>query len=300
MADERGISCRSPSRVGPCPIRLHSPAVRTMPYLPCLNASTIRPASIPDKIAAAAAAGFRAIELWNTEVDAFLAEGHTLEDVRALLAQHGLAVPSMIAVMGFVGNTKPGRAERVAEARRRMRQAHDLGSPYIVASPPMGRADLAVCGRDYAELLAMGREIGIRPAMEFLGFVEHVNSIATAREIMENSGDPSATIVVDWFHMVRGDGRATILEDLRGLRGDQIAIVHLDDVPYRKPFGDMTDGDRVYPGEGDIPIEELFAVLAKTGYDGPVSLELFREALWAQDPYAVARTGFEKSARWFA
>jgi len=268
-------------------------------YTPCLNASTIRPASIPTKIEAAARAGFRAIELWTTEVDAYLSEGHALEEVRELLEEHRLAVPSIVAVMGFVGNNEPGRDARLAEARRRMEQARDLGAPFIIASPPPGRADLTACGRDYAELLELGREIGIRPAMEFLGFVEHVNSIATAREIMERSGDPTATIVIDWFHMVRGDGRETIFEDLRGLRGEQIAIVHLDDVPYTKPFGAMRDGDRVYPGDGDIPIQALFDVLAETGYAGPVSLELFSETLWAQDPLAVAMTGFAKSRAWF-
>ena len=146
----------------------------------------------------------------------------------------------------------------------------------------------------------MGQEIGIRPAMEFLGFVEQVNNIRTAREIMERSGDPTATIVIDWFHMVRGDGRDTIREDLRALRAEQIAIVHLDDVPYQKPFSEMTDGDRVYPGDGDIPIDDLFAVLKEVGYTGPVSLELFNAELWAQDPYQVAKTGFEKSRRWFS
>jgi 2-keto-myo-inositol isomerase len=270
-----------------------------MSYLPCLNTSTIRPASVMDKIDAAADAGFKAIELWNPDVFAFIDEGGTLREVKDRLAARGLVVPSMIAIMGFVGNEAPGRDERLADARRRMEQARDLASPFIVASPPMERADLAVCGRDYAELLSMGREVGIRPAMEFLGFVEHVNNIRTAREIMDRAGDPSATIVIDWFHMVRGDGRDTMLEDLAALRGDQIAIVHLDDVPYNKPFGEMTDGDRVYPGDGDIPIDELFGVLKQTGYSGPVSLELFNEELWGQDPYQVAKTGFEKSRRWF-
>ena len=265
----------------------------------CLNTSTIRPAPLMDKIDAAAAAGFQAVELWNEDVTVYVEGGGSLQDVKDRLTQRGLTVPSMIAIMGFVGNETPSRDERLREARRRMQQAKDLGSPFIVASPPMGRADLAQCGRDYAELLQIGREVGIRPAMEFLGFVEHVNSIATAREIMERSGDPSATIVIDWFHMVRGDGRETIMEDLRALQGEQIAIVHLDDVPYRKPFSEMTDGDRVYPGDGDIPIDDLFAVLAETGYDGPVSLELFNPELWAQDPYQVAKTGYEKSRRWF-
>jgi len=201
--------------------------------------------------------------------------------------------------MGFVGNPAPGREERLVEARRRIQQAKDLGSPFIVASPPGGQADLAQSGRDYAELMRAGREIGIRPAMEFLGFVEHVNNIRTAREIMERSGDSDATIVIDWFHMVRGDGRDTILEDLRALKAEQIAIVHLDDVPYRKPFGEMKDSDRVYPGDGDIPLAELFAALKDTGYAGPVSLELFNEDLWNEDPYEVTRTGFQKSRRWF-
>ncbi len=270
-----------------------------MRHLPCLNTSTIRPASVPDKIRAAAAAGFRAVELWNTDVDAYLAGGASMDELKALLGELDLVVPSMIAVMWFVGNEAPGRDERVVEARRRMRQARDLGSPFIVASPPPGVADLQRCGDDYAELLEIGREIGIRPAMEFLGFVQHVNCIQVAREIMERSGDPTATIVIDWFHMVRGDGRDSVIQDLSALAPTQIAIVHLDDVPYQKPFGEMTDGDRVYPGDGDIPIEELNGVLRSIGYTGPISLELFSEALWAGDPYEVARVGFEKSALWF-
>jgi 2-keto-myo-inositol isomerase len=270
-----------------------------MQHLPCLNTSTIRPTSLPDKLAAAAAAGFRAVELWNDDVTAYCAAGGTIEELRGLLERHRLTVPSVIAVMGFVGNDEPGRDERLAEARRRMVQARDLGAPFIVASPPMGRANLDVCARDYAELLALGREVGVRPAMEFLGFVEQINNIRAAREIMERSGDPTATIVLDWFHMVRGDGRDTMLEDLGALRAEQIAIVHLDDVPYSKPFAEMGDGDRVYPGEGDIPLAELHQALAATGYSGPLSLELFSEALWAEDPCEVARTGYEKSARWF-
>lgn len=270
-----------------------------MSYLPCLNTSTIRPATLVQKIEAAAAAGFRAIEPWNDDVDAHLAAGGSLAQIQSLLSEHGLLVPSMIAIMGFVGNEEPGRAERLAEARRRMQQAKDLGSPFIVASPPLGRADLARCGADYAELLELGRQVGVRPAMEFLGFVEQVNSIGQAREIMGRSGDPTATIVIDWFHMVRGDGRETMFQDLRELRAEQIAIVHLDDVPYDRPFSEMTDGDRVYPGDGNIPVDELFGVLREVGYAGPVSLELFNEALWRQDPFEVTRTGFQKSARWF-
>jgi 2-keto-myo-inositol isomerase len=270
-----------------------------MRYLPCLNTSTIRPASVPDKIDAATRAGFRGIELWNEDVSAYVAGGGSLQEVSRRLSDCGLQVPSTIAIMGFIGNEEPGRDERLAEARRRMEQARELGSPFIVASPPMGRADLGRCADDYAQLLMLGREIGVRPAMEFLGFVEQVNNLRSAREIVRRAGDTQGTVVLDWFHMVRGDGRETMLEDLRTMPAAEIAILHLDDVPYRKPFGEMGDGDRVYPGDGDIPIDDLFTALEETGYRGPVSLELFNEALWQQDPYEVARTGYEKSRPWF-
>lgn len=269
-----------------------------MPFIPCLNTSTIRPANLSEKIRLAGEAGFRAIEPWYDDVDAYVQTGGTLETLRAELNRAGLAVVSMIAVMGWIGCSDADRDRQREEAIRRMKLAAALGSPFIVASPPGGRVDLDRAGRDYRELLEIGREVGVRPAMEFLGFVEHVKDIATAWEIVQRAGDPTGTIVLDFFHMVRG--QSTTLDALRRLPAEKIAIVHLDDVPYRKPFTEMTDGDRVYPGDGDIPLDEMIAALRETGYQGPLSLELFNPEYWAQDPAHVVRTGWEKSRRFFA
>jgi 2-keto-myo-inositol isomerase len=267
-----------------------------MPYVPCLNTSTIRPAPLVDKIHAAARAGFRAIEPWNDDVDAYLKGGGTMEALKALLRDQGLSVPSMIAIMGWIGCPDAERDARRAEAIRRIEQAAALGAPHIVASPPGGMVDVDRAARDYKEVLQLGKERGIRPSMEFLGFVEQINNINAAWEIVRRAGDPDGTIVIDWFHMVRG--QASTLDDLRRIPADKISIVHLDDVPYQKPFSEMNDGDRVYPGDGDIPLDEMFGVLKEIGYRGAVSLELFNAQYWAQDPYEVVRTGFEKSKRW--
>jgi sugar phosphate isomerase/epimerase len=213
------------------------------------------------------------------------------------LKQAGLAVPSVIAVLGWIGCADSERDARRAEAVRRMEQAKALGSPFIVATPPRGQVDLERAGGDYRELLEIGRRIGVRPMMEFLGFVEHVNNINTAWEIVERAGDPTGTIVIDFFHMVRG--QRTTLEDLRALPVDRIGIVHLDDVPYSKPFSEMSDADRVYPGDGDIPLDEMLETLRAMQYRGPVSLELFNREYWEQDPAQVVQTGFEKSRRFF-
>lgn len=268
-----------------------------MPFLPCLNTSTIRPAALVDKINAASRAGFQAIEPWNDDVDSYLRNGGTMESLRALLRERGLSVPSVIAIMGWIGCADEERDRQRAEAIRRIEQAAALGAPHIVASPPRGTVDLDRAARDYREVLQLGKERGIRPSMEFLGFVDQINNINAAWEIVQRAGDPDGTIVIDWFHMVRG--QASTVDDLRRIPAGKISIVHLDDVPYQKPFAEMSDSDRVYPGEGDIPLGEMFQALRDIGYSGPVSLELFNAQYWAQDPYEVARTGFEKSKRWF-
>lgn len=269
-----------------------------MPFIPCLNTSTIRPVPLSEKIRLAAAAGFEAIEPWNDDVDAYLKAGGTLESLREELKAAGISVVSMIAVMGWIGCDDAVRDAQRREAIRRMEQAAALGSPFIVASPPSGRVDLDRAARDYRELLEIGRRVGVRPAMEFLGFVEHVKDIATAWEIVQRAGDPDGTVVLDFFHMVRG--QSSTIDELRRLPAQKIAIVHLDDVPYRKPFSELTDGDRVYPGDGDIPLDAMIAALRQTGYHGPLSLELFNQEYWSQDPEQVVRTGFEKSRRYWS
>src|SRR5207249_2259273 len=103
-----------------------------MPTLtPCLNASTIRPAPLLTKIDAAAAAGFRAIELWNDDVTAFVDGGGSLAQVQERLASRRLVVPSVIAVMGWIGCAPSEREAQRQEAVRRMEQAKALGSPFI-------------------------------------------------------------------------------------------------------------------------------------------------------------------------
>ena len=48
------------------------------------------------------------------------------------------------------------------------------------------------------------------------------------------------------------------------------------------------------PGDGISDLKQDCDLLRQIGYDGFVSLELFREDLWQQDPLEVATVGLEK------
>jgi 2-keto-myo-inositol isomerase len=45
------------------------------------------------------------------------------------------------------------------------------------------------------------------------------------------------------------------------------------------------------PGQGHLDLRRMLSLLKKIGYNRWLSLELFREDLWAQDPRRVAKEG---------
>ncbi|MFO0909296.1 MAG: sugar phosphate isomerase/epimerase family protein [Isosphaeraceae bacterium] len=257
----------------------------------CLNTSTIRPVPLLDKIAIASRAGYQAIEPWNDEIDVYLNQGGTLDDLRKAIDDAGLRVVSVIALHSWM--TSQGEAHRQAleECRRRIDQAVALGSPYIVASPPQEVVDLAQAAERFGELVRLGRSAGIEPSMEFLGFVDGVNNVASAWTIARDCGEPNATVVADVFHMMRGGGS---IDDLLTLRGDQIACFHINDLPRDPDPRVQTDYDRVMVGEGIADLPRVISNLRSIGYRGPLSLELFNRKLWEADPGEVVTLGLER------
>ena len=131
----------------------------------------------------------------------------------------------------------------------------------------------------------------MKPAIEFLGFVEDFTTIEDALEIMEQCGHPDATIILDPFHCFRGGGA---IESISKLHADQIAMSHFNDAPADPPRDQQRDPDRVMPGDGIVDLKLYCDKLREVGYDRWLSLELFRPDLWEQDPLEVAKLGLAK------
>lgn len=262
----------------------------------CLNSSTIRPAALMEKIRIAGQVGYRAIELWNDDLQAYQEQGGSLGDVRKALEDYGLVVPTVIALHGWLGSEGEAHTQALEEAKRRMEQAVDVGAEFIVSSPPMDSCDLSCGGVDYRELLELGRSMGVRPAMEYLGFVQSVYTIEQAWQIVEDADHPDSSLIMDPFHILRGGGS---IESIALVPADKIAIWHWNDAPSDKPFAEQTDADRVMPGDGIGPLQRIEELALAQGYEGFVSLELFNPALWEEDPEEVARIGLDKMQRYF-
>ena len=132
-------------------------------FIYCLNTSTIRPTPLLEKIRIAGEAGYQAIEPWNDEINEYLQQGGTIAELKKALADAGLKVVSVIALHSWVTTEGDEYAKVLDECRRRMDQAAQLGSPYIVASPPQEVVDLGRATERFVELMALGKSHGRDP-----------------------------------------------------------------------------------------------------------------------------------------
>jgi 2-keto-myo-inositol isomerase len=260
-------------------------------FVYCLNASTIKTTPILDQIRVAGQAGYKAIELWHDDIDAHIRNGGTIADIRKALDAHGLEVPTTIFLKGWWDTDGDVYEQEMNEIIRRLEQTQDIGAPHSIAGPPMGNVDFEVGANFYARLLQVGREFGVKPAMEYLGFAAEVNTIEKALEVMNSAENPDATIVLDPFHCFRGGGS---METIAKLDEKQIAISHFNDSPAFPPRELQQDSDRVLPGEGVVDLKRYCELLRRIGYKRWLSLELFNRTLWADDPLEVAKIGLEK------
>lgn len=262
----------------------------------CLNTSTIKPQSLINKIRLVGEAGYDGIELWLNDVWEYVARGGEVTDIEKAIADHGLIVPSVIAMRQW-GDLDGWEHQLVLdEARRRFALGARLGAPFIVATPPLEKTETEHLPERYAELLKIGREEGIRPTFEYISFFQSVHTLSKAWEIVQVTDDEDATLIIDAFHNWNSGSTES---ELRSIPVDKISHYHIDDADPVKPAGTQTDPDRVMPGDGQIDLKAEIKALKEMGYDGTVSLELFNETWWKLDPKETLRIGLQRMRQLF-
>ena len=108
---------------------------------------------------------------------------------------------------------------------------------------------------------------------------------------MQQTNDDDSSIILDAFHNWNSNSS---LDDLRAIPTERISHYHIDDAHPKIAPTEQKDPDRVMLGEGQIDLAAELAVLKENGYDRTMSLELFNESLWEQNPLEVITTGLKR------
>lgn len=245
--------------------------------------------NLREKLDAIAAAGFDGIEIFEQD---FIADAGSPREVGDLIRDKGLAIDLFQPFRDFEGLTGARRAKALDRAERKFDLMGELGAELVlvcstVAPDALGGIDRAA--DDFAELGARAAARGIRVGYEALAWGRHVNDHRDAWEIVRRADHPSIGLIVDSFHTL---ARGIDPETIRRIPGDKIFFVQLADAP-------KIDMDLLYlsrhfrnmPGEGDLSVTDFMRAVAATGYDGPVSLEIFNDQFRGGRPATIAEDG---------
>jgi 2-keto-myo-inositol isomerase len=256
----------------------------------CLNEATLLTSDLETFIKVAKDAEFEAVELRTEKVQESLKrKGKT--ELSDLIRSTGLEVVSLNALENFSLDERLS-AKMMDQAKEMMRICDIIGCETIIAiSAPMlpGIREQEIVARTRValeKLVHLGSEHGIDVCFEFLGFEPRaVRTLEESWHIVKDLTSSRVNLVIDTFHFYVG---GSSLNSLEQIPLDRLSIVHINDVE-EKPLSELRDGDRVFPGEGVMNPKLLIDRLKTKGYSGPLSVELFREDYWKQNPLSVAR-----------
>jgi sugar phosphate isomerase/epimerase len=105
------------------------------------------------------------------------------------------------------------------------------------------------------------------------------------------SGHTKACVLPDVYHLYKG---GSDINGLKLLGPSAMHAFHINDYPSIPPRKEINDAERVYPGDGIAPLDDLFRTLRDIGFTGALSLELFNREYWKQDASVVLKTGLSK------
>src|SRR5919107_5515952 len=244
---------------------------------------------LAEKLEAIAAAGFKGVEIFEADLLSF---NGTPRDVARMMDGLGLAVLTFQPFRDFEGMPEPQRARTLARAERKFDLMGELGCNQLfvcsnVSPDSLGGIDRAA--GDFHELGERAAKRGIRVGYEALAWGRHINDYRDAWEVVRRANHPSIGVVLDSFHIF---SRKTDLRPMRSIPRDKIFLVQLADAPWLDmDVMQWSRHFRCFPGQGDFPLVEFMEAVLATGYDGPLSLEIFNDEFRAGSPRGIAIDG---------
>jgi len=246
--------------------------------------------SLPEKLEAIAAAGFDGIEIFEQD---FIAHDGTPRDVGAQIRDLGLEIMLFQPFRDFEGLPDPLRAKAFDRAERKFDLMQELGTDLVLVCSSCHPASLGGIDRAAADLHELGERAatrGLRVGYEALAWGRHVNDHRDAWEIVRRADHNNIGLILDSFHTL---ARKIDPETIRRIPEDKIFFVQLADAPqiemdllyWSRHFRNM-------PGEGDLAVSDFMQAIMATGYQGPVSLEIFNDQFRGGLPRTVAKDGY--------
>jgi 4-hydroxyphenylpyruvate dioxygenase len=238
--------------------------------------------TLEDKLAAAAAAGFDGVEIFEPD---FVASPSSAAEIRRRCADLGLTIDLYQPFRDFDSTDPARRAANLRRAERKFDVMEALGTDLILVCSSVAPDAVDDDGQIAEQLHALADRAaarGLRISYEALAWGRHVNTYERSWDVVRLADHPALGLCVDSFHILsRGSDPAGI----RDIPGEKLFFLQLADAPHM----DMnvlqwSRHHRLFPGQGAFDLPAFLGHVWAAGYTGPLSLEVFNDVFRQADP----------------
>ncbi len=242
--------------------------------------------NLQEKLQAIAAAGFKAIEIFEHDLIAFPGSP---SDIRQICADLGLTIVTCQPFRDFEGMPDARRQRTFDRAERKFDLLQELGCDLLFvcsSTSPEALGGIERLAADFAELGDRAARRGMHVGYEALAWGKHIYDYRDAWEIVRRANHSHVGTVLDTFHIQSRDLHLSVISTIPK---DKISLVQIADAPrLQMDYLSWSRHWRCLPGQGDFDLAGFMAALDSTGYDGYLSLEIFNDRFRAGSARSVA------------
>ncbi|MBH3432583.1 MULTISPECIES: 3-dehydroshikimate dehydratase QuiC [Pseudomonas] len=245
--------------------------------------------TLPEKLEAIAAAGFDGVEIFENDL---LYYDGSPRDVRQMCADLNLAITLFQPFRDFEGCRRERLARNLERAERKFDLMQELGTDLVLVcsntvADSLGERDILV--DDLRELAERAGKRGLRIGYEALAWGRHVNTWQQVWDLVKAADHPALGVLLDSFHTLSIKGDPSGIADIPG---EKIFFVQMADAPVlAMDVLEWSRHFRCFPGQGEFDLAGFLAPILRSGYQGPLSLEIFNDGFRAAPTRANAADG---------
>ncbi len=251
--------------------------------------------TLAQKMQSCADAGFDGIEVFEPDL---VAAPQSPEEIRALAARLGLTLDLFQPFRDAEGVDSPTFAANLRRAEAKFSLMRRLGMDTMLVCSNVATAtvdDDATSAAQLRELGDLAAAYDVRLAYEALAWGRFVDDYRRAWRIVERADHPNVGVCLDSFHIL---SRGHDPKEIEQIPGEKVFFLQLADAPILSmDVLSWSRHHRLFPGEGGFDLAAFLAHVLRTGYDGPLSLEVFNDTFRQSEPGRTARQAL-RSLRW--
>lgn len=245
--------------------------------------------TLPEKLEAIAAAGFDGVEIFENDL---LYYDGSPRHVRQICADLGIDITLFQPFRDFEGCRRDRLQRNLDRAERKFDLMQELGTDLVLVCSNSAADSLGEENILLDDLSALAERAGarqLRIGYEALAWGRHVNTWQQVWNLVKQIDHLALGVLLDSFHTLslKGDPSA-----IAQIPGDKIFFVQMADAPLlAMDVMEWSRHFRCFPGQGEFDLPGFLAPILKSGYTGPLSLEIFNDGFRAAPPRANAADG---------